>query len=187
MKELSLRNILAIIFAVFLVAGCSSQSTVPETETETPVVEDTSAMEEDGGLTEEELAEQMRIEREMAMKSEMEAQMAALREVRTFYFDFDKTFIMADEREYIQAHAAYLSSNPSATVVLNGYADERGTKEYNLALGERRGLAVRDFLEVSGANRDQIEVVSFGEEFPADSGNDEAAWAKNRRVVLEYN
>lgn len=191
MNILNFRNLFALIFATFILVGCSSQSTVPD-ETETPVVEDNemtdgTGMDEGDGLTEEELAEQMRVEREMAMKAEMEAQMAALREMRVFYFDFDKTLIKPEAHESIKAHATYLSNNPSASVVLNGYADERGTKEYNLALGERRGLSVRDFLEVNGANRDQIEVVSFGEEFPADPASNEEAWAKNRRVVLEYN
>lgn len=187
MNVLSLRNALALVFAAFIVVGCSSQSEKPQTET--PVPEDTSGTDntvvepvEEPGLSEEELAEQRRKE----MMERKQREMEALREVRVFYFDFDKSFIKPEAREYIKAHAQYLRSNPSVSVVLNGYADERGTKEYNLALGERRGLSVRNYLEVNGARRSQIEVVSFGEEFPADSGHNEAAWAKNRRVVLEY-
>ncbi len=184
MKVLSLRNLLAVVFAAFILVGCSSQSTKP---TETPVVEDSSGtetqgVEQSGGMSDEELAKKRRME-EM---QRMEAEMAALREVRVFYFDFDKSLIKPEAREYIKAHAKYLAENPAMSIVLNGYADERGTKEYNLALGERRALSVRNYLEVNGAKRGQIDVVSYGEEFPADPGHNETAWSKNRRVVLEY-
>jgi len=183
----TLRNLFALVIVSIFAIGCASNEEVPVIE---PPVEQQTTNEdsssvglgEQGGLSEEELALQREEEKARAMAAEM----AALREVRVFYFDFDKSSVKPEARQYIQAHAQYLQQNPSINVVLSGYADERGTKEYNLALGERRAMSVRNFLEVNGARRSQIEVVSFGEEFPADPGRNEAAWAENRRVVIEY-
>jgi peptidoglycan-associated lipoprotein len=79
-----------------------------------------------------------------------------------------------------------LADNPGLRVRLEGHADERGTREYNLALGERRANAVRAYLLAQGASRSQIEVVSYGEEKPADGGHDEGAWRQNRRVEVVY-
>jgi len=121
---------------------------------------------------------------------ELEAQAreakAALMKQTVFYFDFDQSTIKQDGKAALMAHAAYLSANSSARVVLEGHADERGTVEYNLALGERRAMAVRRFLMANGASADQLEVVSFGEERPVATGHNEASWAENRRVVLNY-
>lgn len=105
---------------------------------------------------------------------------------RTVYFDFDKSEIKSRAREIIEAHANYLSSRPSVSIVLEGHADERGTREYNLGLGERRAKAVQQVMGLLGVSRDQIEVVSYGEERPAVMGHDEAAWTKNRRVEIVY-
>ena len=121
---------------------------------------------------------------------ELEAQAreaeAALMRQTVFYFDFDQSTIKQDGKAALMAHAVYLSANSSARVVLEGHADERGTVEYNLALGERRAMAVRRFLMANGASADQLEVVSFGEERPVATGHNEASWAENRRVVLNY-
>ncbi len=104
----------------------------------------------------------------------------------TFYFDFDQSTLRSSDRDILQLHASYLSSNSDAAVRLEGYADERGTREYNVALGERRANAVMKFLVVNGVSASQIDVVSYGEENPVDPGHYEAAWAKNRRVELSY-
>jgi len=187
MNLITIRHTIALFFIVIFAAGCATTSSdvpEPETPSDQELTQDSTATEgiESGQLSEEELA----LQREQDELEAKAAEMATLREVRVFYFDFDKSTIMPEARQYIQAHAEYLQQNPAVSIVLNGYADERGTKEYNLALGERRAISVRDFLEVNGARRSQIEVVSFGEEFPADPGHNEAAWALNRRVVLEY-
>jgi peptidoglycan-associated lipoprotein len=100
------------------------------------------------------------------------------------YFDFDQDTIRPDAREVLMVHAANLVKS-GEKVVLEGNADERGTREYNMALGERRAKAVRDFLVLQGVNRAKIEVVSYGEERPADTGHNELAWAKNRRVEIK--
>lgn len=102
------------------------------------------------------------------------------------YFDFDKANVRPDAYNILKAHAAYLSANPSAAVRLEGHADERGTREYNLALGERRGNAAANYLTANGASSSQITVVSYGEERPVAEANTEAAWAQNRRVELKY-
>lgn len=103
-----------------------------------------------------------------------------------FYFDFDKSVVKAAGFSDLEKHAAYLAANPSAQVVLEGHADERGTREYNIALGERRAKAVSRFMQVNGASASQIETVSFGEEKPAILGHSEASWSQNRRVELKY-
>jgi len=105
---------------------------------------------------------------------------------RTIYFDFDSAEVKDADREILAAHASYLSANPQVKVILEGHTDERGSREYNIALGERRAKAVARLLEFMGASPEQIETVSYGEEKPADPGHNEAAWAKNRRVEIIY-
>jgi len=106
---------------------------------------------------------------------------------RVVYFDFDKSDIKSDFRAVIQAHAEYLANNSNVSITLEGHADERGTREYNMALGERRANAVQRMLTLQGASASQIRVVSYGEERPAALGHNEDAWALNRRVEFIYN
>ncbi|MDE1062299.1 MAG: peptidoglycan-associated lipoprotein Pal [Oceanospirillaceae bacterium] len=115
-----------------------------------------------------------------------QAQKAAEALAHVIYFDFDQSTIKAEFRTALNGHAAYLSQNPSAKIVLEGHADERGTREYNIALGERRGNAVSRYLVVQGVSIEAIEVVSFGEERPVNSGSDSASLAENRRVEVRY-
>ncbi|MDZ7663453.1 peptidoglycan-associated lipoprotein Pal [Thiohalophilus sp.] len=105
---------------------------------------------------------------------------------RVLYFDFDSSKITDEQREVIDAHAAFLSRNPDVDVVLEGHADERGTREYNLALGERRAQAVEQLLQVQGVSSEQIQVISFGEERPVALEHNESAWRLNRRVEILY-
>lgn len=105
---------------------------------------------------------------------------------RVVYFDFDSSTIPDDARALIMAHATYLSQNSGVTITLEGHADERGTREYNIALGERRADAVRRMLIVNGVAENQLNIVSYGEERPAQLGHSESAWAANRRVVFAY-
>lgn len=107
-------------------------------------------------------------------------------DTKTIYFAFDDSSVPAAAFETLRAHANYLKGNSNAKVRLEGHADERGTREYNVALSERRAQAVEKFLRVQGVAASQIEVVSYGEEKPAAYGHDEMSWAKNRRVVLNY-
>jgi peptidoglycan-associated lipoprotein len=115
-----------------------------------------------------------------------QAQEAAQALAHVIYFDFDQSTIKPEFRIALNGHAAYLSQNPSARIVLEGHADERGTREYNIALGERRGNAVSRYLVVQGVSIEAIEVVSFGEERPVNSASDSASLSENRRVEVRY-
>jgi len=111
---------------------------------------------------------------------------AGLLAKRTVYFEFDSSEIKGDGTDIVAAHAKYLASNAAARVRLEGHTDERGSREYNIGLGERRAQAVRRALLLQGAADAQISTVSYGEERPAAAGHDETAWAKNRRVEIVY-
>jgi len=105
----------------------------------------------------------------------------------TVNFDFDSAELTVSARSTLNRQAAFLSVNPDLMIVIEGHADERGTREYNLALGERRATAVRDYLVAKGINSARVRTVSYGKERPAVSGSDEAAWAKNRRAATVLN
>jgi len=105
---------------------------------------------------------------------------------RTIYFDFDSSEVKSDYNGLIAAHARYLASNPSTRVRLEGNTDERGSREYNIGLGERRSQSVRRALTLQGVTDAQITTVSYGEERPAVTGHTEEAWARNRRVDIVY-
>lgn len=108
------------------------------------------------------------------------------RVARTIYFDFDSYVVKDEYRSTVSAHAQYLRANPSNRVVLEGHTDERGTSEYNLALGQKRAEATRQTMLLLGVPETQIEAVSYGKERPAEYGSTEAAWSQNRRVEFSY-
>ncbi|RJX73716.1 peptidoglycan-associated lipoprotein Pal [Vibrio sinensis] len=170
---------LMIALPVMAMTACSSSddaanttgSETNQTTSGTENVVDTtvvSTIEGTGQLTEQELKEQ------------------ALRESQTIYFAFDNASIAGDYEEILAAHAAYLSQNPAMKVTIEGHADERGTPEYNIALGERRAQAVSSYIQALGVQADQISIVSYGEEKPLLLGQGEDVYAKNRRAVLVY-
>ncbi|MBT7307312.1 MAG: peptidoglycan-associated lipoprotein Pal [Gammaproteobacteria bacterium] len=103
-----------------------------------------------------------------------------------FFFGFDSSTIVGEDLEIVQGHAAYLINNPVMLIRLEGHADERGSREYNLSLGERRAQTMSDLLVAEGVNPGQIEIISYGEEKPLEMGHEEAFWAQNRRVELTY-
>lgn len=105
---------------------------------------------------------------------------------RVIFFDFDSSEIRGEGTDIVAAHARYLSTNPALRVRLEGHTDERGSREYNIGLGERRGQSVRRALLLQGAGDPQLSTVSYGEERPAAAGSDESAWAQNRRVEIVY-
>ena len=102
---------------------------------------------------------------------------------RVIYFEFDSNALTPEAQRIVEAHAEYLAGNPGMAVVLEGHADERGTREYNLALGERRANAVRESLISLGVAPGRIETISYGKERPAVLGSNKSAWAQNRRGV----
>jgi peptidoglycan-associated lipoprotein len=105
---------------------------------------------------------------------------------RSVYFDFD-SFVVKDEyKPLVEAHARYLQSHPDARMTIQGNTDERGSREYNIALGQKRADAVKRMMVLLGAGDNQIETVSFGKEKPKNPGHDEAAWAENRRDDIVY-
>lgn len=155
---------LMLALPLVAVAACSSNKNDDQTDTNNvPVVEQ--------GPTAEELARQ---------------QLEQLKQQNIVYFGFDKYDITSDYANLLDAHAAFLRSNPSVKITVEGHADERGTPEYNIALGERRANAVKMYLQGKGVSADQLAIVSYGKEKPAVLGHDEAAYAKNRRAVLDY-
>ncbi len=105
---------------------------------------------------------------------------------KIIYFGYDISEIPADYRDVVVAHGAYLAANPQVRVSVEGHADERGSREYNIALGEDRAKAVKRLLLAQGASERQITTLSYGEERPADIASNESSWASNRRVELNY-
>lgn len=189
-------RLLAMVLTLAFLAGCASTDSMDEEDglTEEEMAAEQERQREEGGRTfgagdgegirEEDLTPEQREAREARRKAE---ESEALRSERVIYFDFDSAKIKRESRPVLEAHAAYLSENELSEVVLKGHTDERGTKEYNLALGERRAEAVKQFLVVNGVSRDQVETVSFGEEKPVNIGESEEAYSENRRVEIDYN
>ncbi len=105
---------------------------------------------------------------------------------RVIYFDYDSAEIAMADRDTLAAHAGYLAANPGQRIMLEGHTDERGSREYNIALGDRRALSVQRVMELNGVGTGQTTVVSYGEEKPAADGHSEAAWRLNRRVEIVY-
>ena len=118
--------------------------------------------------------------------SALDAQTRALLGQLVVYFDYDEAEILPEFNALLQAHGRNLAANPNMQVRLEGHADERGSREYNIGLGERRAQAVRRVLMLQGAGQQQLTTVSYGEERPAASGSDDESWRLNRRVELVY-
>ena len=178
---------LGLISAALLVllAGCASSGGVEEApEVEAP---ETSAEIQEVVVEEAEPIRPMVSRGKIVIPiDEMDAGAGSMTLQGVFYFDFDQAIVRRDAHRELDQHASVLAGNPGLRVRLEGHADERGTREYNLALGERRANAVRAYLLAQGASRSQIGVVSYGEEKPADGGHDESAWRQNRRVEVVY-
>jgi peptidoglycan-associated lipoprotein len=174
---------LPAILGAALLAACGSPAPRPVAEA---VVEDRSP--EMLGLTEEE----MQAAATAGLTGEEALALRALDDPanplfnRVVYFEFDSSEVNAQDRETVAIHAQFLASHPTIVVNLEGHTDERGTREYNIGLGERRAQAVRRLLTLQGASQEQIRTVSYGEERPAAFGNDESSWRLNRRVEFVY-
>jgi len=106
--------------------------------------------------------------------------------VRILYFEYDSSDVLPAYREVLEAHAMYLAQNPNVTIALEGHADERGTREYNLALGERRAQSVKGQMMVFGPSASQLRTTSYGEERPVSDAHSEEGWSQNRRVEIIY-
>lgn len=121
-----------------------------------------------------------------AKQAEAQKQRMQLLTEEVVYFEFDSASITEHSRAVVEAHSAYILENPDVSIELAGHCDERGTREYNLALGERRSQAVQKLMVAFGVPAQQVKIVSFGEEKPVDADHNESAWRKNRRVELVY-
>lgn len=116
----------------------------------------------------------------------MEGDMGDPLSKRVVYFEFDSSVLTPEAQQIVEAHANYLANNPGLALVLEGHADERGTREYNLALGERRANSVAQLMQGLGVGGDSIRSISYGEERPVALGSDESSWSLNRRVEILY-
>ena len=165
-----------------------------EAKPEETAPDKTAALEKEKKLAEESLREESLREkalREKALQEEAARREAAAREdalktvkLEPVFFDFDQWSIREDQKEVMAKNSQWLKSNPSVKVRLEGHCDERGTAEYNLALGQKRAEGVKSFLEGLGISSQRLTTVSYGEERPLDPEHNEAAWAKNRRVDI---
>ena len=105
---------------------------------------------------------------------------------RTFYFGYDQSDLSQNDLAILELHANVLASNRDRSISIQGHTDERGTREYNLALGEKRAATLRRFLVSAGVRSSQVEMISYGEERPEDSGHNESSWSRNRRAIIIY-
>jgi len=166
------QRILAIVAATFLLAACETASQVSGDSASTSASNTASSSAASSSAS-------------AAAEKTPAEKLAQVGD--TVNFDFDSAELTVSARSTLNRQAAFLSLNPDLMIVIEGHADERGTREYNLALGERRATAVRDYLVAKGINSARVRTVSYGKERPAVSGSDEAAWAKNRRAATVLN
>jgi peptidoglycan-associated lipoprotein len=174
-------QVLAVAVLVLGLAAC--QKPIKPEETEAPP-DDTSAA-TSAGLGGEAAAGAGTSTTASSLTAQQQA-LAELKSKSVVYFDFDSSEISPQYVQVVAAHAAYLVKFPTARVRLEGHTDERGSREYNIGLGERRAQTVRRALMVQGVAEAQITTVSYGEERPAVEGSDEAAFAQNRRVEMVH-
>jgi peptidoglycan-associated lipoprotein len=173
MKGVLMKNLVStvvLLASLALLAGCPAKPKEVPAPAPTPTT-DTSGVDNSGAAVDE---------------TATQGPSGELLEKRIVYFDFDRADIRTDSQSVVAAHARYLAGNPAQKVRLEGHADERGSREYNIGLGERRGQAVRRALLLQGVAEVQLSTVSYGEERPAAAGSDEQAYALNRRVEIVY-
>ena len=184
------RPLFSLFAGVFLLAACETASTITEEATGTSGASATSST-----ATSSSEASTASSSSSSSSASAASAEETALQKARgelmsigdTVLFAFDSSQLSSDAMATLDRQAAFLNAKPSYRVKIEGHADERGTREYNLALGERRASATRDYLVARGVDGSRIRIVSYGKERPAVVGSNEDAWAKNRRSVTVLN
>lgn len=176
---------LPLIAVSLVMTGCASRKpATTDTTTMTPPSTSTSTSVNTTGLSEDAALNAQNLTGASA-KGVTEANKAFLAK-RVVHFDYDSSELSTEDYQTLQAHAQFLLANANSKIALTGHTDERGTREYNMALGERRAKAVESYLVTNGVNPNQLEAVSYGKEMPINTGNNEAAWKENRRVELNY-
>ena len=177
MKVFKQARIAGIALILAVLAGCAGQ--VNESASKVETAEERAARE-----ARQAAFEQSQAASEQGSVANLKA--SAMAADTLFFFEFDKSDLSQDALDDLDAHAKFLVADRNAKVRLEGHADERGTRAYNLALGERRANAVARYLVIQGVNRTQIETVSYGEERPLSLVRDDSGWSRNRRVELIY-
>lgn len=180
--------LLLVIPGLLFTASCAKK-TIKSQPTITQPAEDEAAKKAVEKAKQEELERQRALEEERLKAEEEEAKqqerIATAKELfenEDVYFDFDSSALLPMAQAVLEKKAEWLRNNPGGSVVIEGHCDERGTSEYNLALGDRRAKSVEAFLVDLGVSASRLITLSYGEERPTDSGRNEEAWAKNRRV-----
>ena len=180
----TLLKTIPLLFAVVLFAGCESTGSIRD-DGGAEIVDGQGAAGADG-QADAGGAQASGVEGSTEFAMQALNDPTSLLSKRVLYFEFDSSKVTEENREIVTAHANFLAGSPGLKIILEGHADERGTREYNIGLGERRALAIRQLLLFMGAQGNQIQTVSFGEEKPAALGHDESAWGLNRRVEIIY-
>ena len=185
------RPLLTLAAATFLLAACETASTISEEAASSADSGATSASSSSTSTASEASSSSSSSSAASAAAAEASALEQARGELMTIgdtvLFGFDSSALSADAMATLDKQAAFLNAKPALRVKIEGHADERGTREYNLALGERRASATRDYLVARGVDGSRIRIVSYGKERPAVVGSNEEAWAKNRRSVTVLN
>jgi len=177
-----IKRILTLVAATALLAACETASTTDSSATSSSATTATSGTSTSTSTATSTTA--------TAAEAETPAEMMKREFTKvgtTILFDFDSSQISDYARTVLDRQAAFLKAQPEARIILGGHADERGTREYNLALGERRAAAARDYLVAKGVNSARIRIISYGKERPAAVGSNEAAWRLNRRAESVLN
>jgi len=186
-----MKIIMTILMAIGIIAcvtifttGCAKKQVKTEEQVKSAEVSTTKPAEEKKAVDEEALrrteAERLAKLREQESELKLRAEIQEF-ELKPIYFDFDKSVLRPEAQAILRKKAEWLMANTKFSIMIEGHCDERGTNEYNLALGERRAIAAKNFLVSMGVSMDRVSTISYGEEKPADPGHNDKAWAKNRR------
>lgn len=175
---------LAVVLPIMALSACSSSDS--DSDNNGALKTNEAAMAEQKARDEAERVKVAAMKKAEEIKAQQQREMDKLRSRHIVYFDFDKSTVSSEFSSVLDAHAKFLNNNSNVKVIVEGHADERGTPEYNIALGERRAKAVQTYLENMGVSASQLSIVSYGEEKPMVKSRTEAAFAKNRRAVLVY-
>lgn len=182
------KPLFTLFAATFLLAACETASTISEEAAGTSSADATASSASSSASASSSSSSSSASAASDADNSALEAARAEMVSIGdTVLFGYDSSQLSADAMATLDAQAALLNAKPSFRVKVEGHADERGTREYNLALGERRASAARDYLVAKGVDGSRIRIVSYGKERPAAVGSNEEAWAKNRRSVTVLN
>ncbi|HUY04510.1 MAG TPA: peptidoglycan-associated lipoprotein Pal [Rhodocyclaceae bacterium] len=175
-----MRKLLFVAAASLILAACGSQPPAPE-QTGASVTDSSASAVKNGAQAQPVSPDKLDMTSLAALKDPR-----SILSKRSVFFDYNQYVIKAEYQPLLEAHARFLIANPKMKMLIQGNTDERGSREYNVALGQKRADAVKKALLLLGVKEDQLEAVSLGEEKPRNPGHDEAAWAENRRADMLY-